>query len=223
MKNYYVLILAFWISLTSCRSVNIIDKPVIMTPERDQLTLEYLETRYGLIQEKPTINPKMVVVHWTAIPTLEKTLKAFDPVQLPNWRPEIASAGALNVGAQFVVDQDGIIYRLLPETYMARHVIGLNHCAIGIENVGGLKEKPLTEKQLKSNIKLIKYLKKKYPAIEYVIGHLEYQNFEDHELWLEKDDGYRTKKTDPGIDFLNNIRQKTSKYNWKPVPQKIIK
>jgi N-acetyl-anhydromuramyl-L-alanine amidase AmpD len=220
LKNYYFFILVIWIGLSSCSSLKIIDKPVVMNSERDRLTLEYLETRYGLKQEKPTINPKMVVVHWTAIPTLEKTLKAFDPVQLPNWRPEIAGAGALNVAAQFVVDQDGTIYRLLPETYMARHVIGLNHCAIGIENVGGLEDKPLTKKQLKSNIKLIKYLKKKYPQIEYVIGHLEYQNFEGHELWLEKDPNYRTQKTDPGVDFLNSIRQKTSKYNWKPVPQK---
>jgi len=220
LKNKYIIILVLWLSIVSCGSVKIIDKPVIMTPERDQLTLEYLETRYGLIQEKPIINPKMVVVHWTAIPTLEKTLNAFNPVKLPNWRPEIANAGALNVGAQFVVDQDGKIYRLFPETYMARHVIGLNHCAIGIENVGGLEDKPLTKKQLKSNIKLIKYLKKKYTAIEYVIGHLEYQNFEDHELWLEKDETYRTQKTDPGVKFLNSIRQKTSKYNWKPVPQK---
>ncbi len=223
MKNYYLLILVIWISLSSCSSVKIIDKPVVMNPERDSLTLEYLETRYGLKQENPTINPKMVVVHWTAIPTLEKTLKAFNPVKLPNWRPEIAGAGALNVGAQFVIDQDGKIYRLFPETYMARHVIGLNYCAIGIENVGGLEDMPLTKKQLRSNVKLIKYLKKKYPAIEYVIGHLEYQNFENHELWLEKDPNYRTQKTDPGVDFLNSIRQKTSEYNWKPVPERIIK
>ena len=221
MKNTSLFILIFWLTLTSCSSVKIIDKPVVMNSERDRLTLEYLETRYDLTQKDPTINPKMVVVHWTAIPTLEKTLKAFDPVKLPNWRPEIAGAGALNVGAQFVVDQDGKIYRLFPETYMARHVIGLNHCAIGIENVGGLEDKPLTKKQLKSNIKLIKYLKEKYPEIEYVIGHLEYQNFEGHELWLEKDDGYRTEKTDPGVEFLNTIRQKTSKYNWKQIPQKM--
>jgi len=220
LKNNYLIIFVVWLSLTSCSSVKIIDRPVIMTPKRDYLTLEYLATRYGLTQKEPTINPKMVVIHWTAIPTLEKTLKAFNPVKLPNWRPEIASAGALNVAAQFVVDQDGKIYRLLPETYMARHVIGLNHCAIGIENVGGLENKPLTKKQLRSNIKLIKYLKKKYPAIEYVIGHLEYQNFEGHALWLEKDEAYRTEKTDPGVDFLNTIRKKTTKHNWKPIPQK---
>ena len=85
----------------------------------------------------------------------------------------------------------------MPETTMARHVIGLNHAAIGIENVGGTEAMPLTKAQIKSNIRLVKYLSKKYP-IDYLIGHYEYANFEGHELWLEKDDGYRTEKTDPG-------------------------
>lgn len=220
MKKIFILFSAISLSLISCSSVKIIDKPVVMNAKRDSLSLEYLRARYGIDQKTPNIDPKMVVVHWTAIPTLEKTLKAFDPVMLPNWRPEIAGASALNVAAQFVVDQDGTIYRLLPETYMARHVIGLNHCAIGIENVGGLKDKPLTKKQLKSNIRLIKYLKKKYPDIEYVIGHLEYTRFENSPLWKEIDPNYRTKKTDPGVEFINAIRKKTSKYHWKPVPQK---
>ena len=103
---------------------------------------------------------------------------------------------------------------------MARHVIGLNHCAIGIENVGGVANKTLTKKQLKSNIKLIKYLKNKYPNIDYLIGHYEYTFFENHELWLEKDDSYRTEKTDPGKQFLADIRSSLKKYNWKPNPIK---
>ncbi len=215
-----IFLIAVALFLSSCSSVKITDKPITFDKERDSLTLQYLETRYGLIKNTPTIKPKMVVVHWTVIPTLEKSFAAFNPSKLPNWRPEIANASALNVSAQFLIDQDGTIYRLLPETTMARHVIGLNHCAIGIENVGGTGDKLLTKKQLKANIKLINYLKEKYPDIDYLIGHLEYTYFEDHELWLEKDDGYRTEKEDPGIDFINTIRQKTSNYNWKPIPQK---
>lgn len=220
MKYTIFLFLITTIALSSCSSFKIIDKPIVFDQEREKLTLEYLETRYGLTQQMPTIFPKMVVVHWTAIPTFEKSFEAFYAEKLPNWRPDIANASALNVSAQFLVDQNGKIYRLLPETTMARHVIGLNHCAIGIENVGGIGDKTLTKKQLKSNIKLINYLKKKYPKIEYIIGHFEYTNFEEHELWLEKDDNYRTEKTDPGIDFINTIRKKTSKHNWKPIPQK---
>ncbi len=220
MKNNFLLFLIIFLSLASCNTLKIIDKPITFNEERCNLTLEYLEQHYNLKQNDPTIIPKMIVVHWTVIPTLEKSFEAFDPSKLPEWRPDIAKASALNVSAQFLIDQDGAIYQLLPETTMARHVIGLNHCAIGIENVGGTGDKQLTKKQLKSNIELIRHLKKKYPDIEYVIGHFEYTYFEGHELWLEKDDGYRTEKTDPGIDFINTIRKRTSENNWKSIPQK---
>ena len=220
MKNAFLLFLIIFYSLSSCNTIKIIDKPITFDQERSDLTLEYLEQHYGLKQNIPTINPKMVVVHWTVIPTLQKSFEAFDPSKLPEWRPDIANASALNVSAQFLIDQDGAIYQLLPETTMARHVIGLNHCAIGIENVGGTGDKQLTKKQLKSNIKLIRHLKKKYPDIDYVVGHFEYTYFEGHDLWLEKDDGYRTEKTDPGVDFINTIRKRTSGNNWESIPQK---
>ena len=42
--------------------------------------------------------------------------------------------------------------------------------------------------------------------LDYVIGHYEYTLFEDHELWLEKEEGYRTVKTDPGEKFLKRIK-----------------
>jgi N-acetyl-anhydromuramyl-L-alanine amidase AmpD len=185
----------------------IIDQPISFDEQRIELTLEYLVSHYGLRQIKPTISPRMVVVHWTAIPTMEATFNTFNPSTLPNARAEIQSAGALNVSSQFLVDIDGTIYRLMPETTMARHVIGLNHCAIGIENVGPGQDGKLTEAQLEANVILITYLQKKYP-IEFVIGHYEYQDFVDHPLWLEKDAGYRTEKIDPGVEFMEDLRRR---------------
>lgn len=205
--------------LSSCSSTEIIDKPIIFDDQRSKLSLEYMKDRYGIEKNGPLIEPKMLVIHWTAIPTLEESFEAFRDPLLPNTRPDITSAGRLNVSAQFLIDRDGSVYRLMPETTMARHVIGLNHCAIGIENVGGTEEMPLTRKQLKSNIRLVKYLKEKYPDIEYLIGHFEYTLFEEHPLWLEKDDSYRTEKTDPGKKFINQIRASTSEYNWAPLPE----
>lgn len=199
--------------------MEIINKPIVFDEQRTQLTLEYLSSRYGLEQELPTITPKMIVLHWTVIPTFEKSFEAFNPSTLPDWRPDIKSVSGLNVSSQFMVDQDGTIYKLMPETNMARHVIGLNHCAIGVENVGGTEDKPLTEAQLKANIWLVEYLAEKY-NIEYLIGHYEYTNFENHPLWLEKDVGYRTKKTDPGNDFMQKVRNATKNLNFKPVPNK---
>lgn len=207
-------------SLFSCKSVRIVDKPITFDQERKQLTLDYMEKRYGITTSSTEIKPKMIVVHWTAIPSLEKSFNAFKDTRLPNWRPDITSASSLNVSAQFLIDRDGTVYRLMPETTMARHVIGLNHCAIGIENVGGTQKTPLTRKQLKANIRLVKYLKESYPEIDYVIGHMEYTQFENHPLWMEIDEGYRTQKTDPGADFINKIRNATASYQWKPVPTK---
>ncbi len=195
----------------------IIDKPIGFDDEREALTLEYWKERNGLVQETPEITPRMIVLHWTAIPTFKKSFDTFDPAQLPGARSDVQQAGALNVSSQFMVDRDGTIYRLMPETTMARHVIGLNHCAIGVENVGGTEDTPMTKAQVAANIYLVNYLADKYD-IEYVIGHHEYTRFEGHELWLEKDDGYRTEKNDPGPEFMRKVREATKDLNFKPVP-----
>ena len=204
--------------LASCASTKIVDRPIIFNAEREQLTKEYLKERYGFENPTITIVPEMIVLHWTAIPTLEGSFDAFNDPTLPNWRPDVETASSLNVSSHFLVAQDGTIYQLMPETVMGRHVIGLNHCAIGIENVGGTEETPLTEAQLQANIWLVNYLSKKY-NIDYLIGHYEYPLFEGHELWLEKDAEYRTEKTDPGEVFMANVRKATKKFKFKPVPQ----
>ena len=67
---------------------------------------------------------------------------------------------------------------------------------------------------------MIKYLKEKFPDINYVIGHFEYTLFEGHPLWLEIDQKYRTEKTDPGVDFIQSIRKSTASLNWKENPVK---
>ena len=218
MKKTSLILLA--IALGACSTQKeVVDIPIIFDEQRMELTKEYLLNRYNLDQETPEITPKMVVLHWTAIPSLKKSFEAFNRSTLPNWRPDLENVSGLNVSSHFLVDQDGTIYRLMPETLMARHTIGLNHCAIGIENVGGTEGMPLTKAQLRSNIYLVNYLASKY-NIDYVIGHQEYTLFENHPLWLEVDDGYRTEKTDPGMDFVEKVRKATKKFNFKPVPSK---
>ena len=218
MKCFLPLLVLGLLVVSCSTTKTIVDKPIIFNEEREILTLEYLSKRYGLEKDDPIIVPKMIVLHWTVIPTLEKSFEAFNNPSLPNWRPDIKDVSGLNVSSQFMVDRDGTIYRLMPETTMARHVIGLNHCAIGVENVGGDTDQPLTKAQLKSNIWLVRYLEQKYP-IDYLIGHYEYTRFENHPLWLEKDDGYRTQKTDPGTAFMRRVRKAVSDLNFKDIPQ----
>lgn len=214
----YIIAGVGFLVLMSCASNKIIEKPIVFNEERKELTIEYLSDHYGIDDNTIEIVPKIIVLHWTAIPTFEGSFDAFNAPLITGWREYIQNASGLNVSTHFLVDQDGTIYRLMPETVMGRHVIGLNHCAIGIENVGGTEDTPLTKAQVKSNIWLVNYLSSKY-EIEYLIGHYEYPLFEDHELWLEKDAGYRTEKTDPGKEFMTTIREATKKLNFKNTPQ----
>ncbi len=204
------------LNVSAQATFRIFDKPIIFDEERKQLSLEYLEKRHGLVQTEPTIKPIMVVLHWTAIPSIEVTFDVFNKSKLPGARKEIATASVLNVSSQFLVDRDGTVFRLLPDTVFARHVIGLNYCAIGVENIGSDKN-PLTPAQLIANEQLIRYLKRKYP-IQYVIGHYEYTKFKGTDLWKETDPAYSTYKTDPGKDFMRMLREQIKDLNIKGAP-----
>lgn len=219
-NNYYrVLMLATATLLSSCSNITIIKKPIAFDEQRTQLTLQYLKERHGIDTVNINIDPKIIVIHYTVIPTLEGTMKAFQSPTLPSSRAGISSASQLNVSAQFVVDRDGTIYQILPaETTFARHVIGLNYAAIGVENVADGDANPLTAAQLKANVNLVRYLKGKYQGIEYLIGHQEYNLFRDHELWKETDPGYRTEKSDPGIQFMQEIRIQVEDLGLKGPP-----
>lgn len=229
-NNLSYIILSFFL-LLSCQEerktraekgneIEILEKPIQFDSLREALSLEYLKDHHGLEQEKARIIPRIVVVHHTIIPTLEKTFQAFDPPTLPGNRAYIQQSSSLNVSSQFSIDQDGKIYRFLPDTTFARHVIGLNYCSIGIENVGGTAELPLTEAQMASNIRLIRHLAERYP-IEYVIGHHEYQAFIGHPLWKEADPNYLTEKDDPGDIFMEGIRSALQDLDLKGPPQKV--
>ena len=205
--------------------------------ERVRLTKEYLrihnpELAAGLpeadLPEAISFEPRLVVVHFTAIPTLAETLETFAKLHIGSERELIRRNGLLNVGIQFVVDRDGTIYALYPETVIARHVIGLNHVAIGIENVGNgdLRRRragaPLTEAQLEANVALVRYLVAEHPSIEYLIGHKEYRQLERpahpaHELFYEELPEYRTEKSDPGRRFMKRLRQRLRRSAGGPV------
>ena len=203
------------------------DHRIAIDAERVRLTKEYLRQHvpgfYATLpaaDEPSTITfvPRMVVVHFTDIPTLEGTFATFAPPTIASDRGLVARNGQLNVGIQFVVDRDGTIYSLYPETTVARHVIGLNQVAIGIENVGTgdlddpRAKVPLTQAQVDADAALIRYLLGKYPTIETVIGHSEYRDVENpahpaHRWFEEAVPTYRTEKVDPGPRFMAALRQ----------------
>ncbi len=215
LKNLLFLLLTICLIGCNAPTFRILEKPITYNEEREQLSLEYLQKRHGLEKSDAVINPTMVVVHWTAVNTLETTFDVFNPVHLGG-RPELTTASNLNVSAHFLVDRDGTIFRLLPDTTFARHTIGLNYTAIGIENIGG-PDAPLTRAQLRSNATLIRYLNQKH-NLTYLIGHHEYYDFQGSSVWKETDPDYLTQKVDPGPKFMKRLRKKLSDLNLKSTP-----
>lgn len=203
------------------KPLKIIDKPIKFGPERIAMTKEYVKSHYDMEVDSIEIIPKIILLHWTAELDFDKSFKRLEPEKLLSDRKDIIKASALNVSSQFLIDRDGTIYQLMPENWMARHVIGLNYSSIGIENVGGKGNKidDLTPAQRQANIDLVFYLKAKYPSIEYLIGHHEYTQMESTSLWLEKDKGYRTVKADPGEKFMSDIRNGVQCLNLKAPPK----
>lgn len=209
LRRWLVPCCASLLLLSGCASgLRIHDRPVPFSADRIAASKQYIELHYGESPDDITIVPRIIVLHWTAIDDLDETLAVFDREKLGDSRPGLAGAGDVNVSIQFVVDRDGTVYRLMPETWMARHCIGLNYSSIGVENVGGAGGiDNLTDRQIDANIRLVRYLAGKYPTIRYLIGHMEYRRFEGHPLWLEKDPDYRTEKADPGERFMTAVRE----------------
>ncbi len=189
---------------------SIIQKPILFTQKRKDMTKEYIKKHYGLDVKDITIEPIAIVLHWTAVMSFKDSFKRLYPEKLLSDRKDISKASLLNVSAHYLVKRDGTIYQLMPDNWMARHVIGINYSSIGIENVGGKnnKKEDLTPAQVEADAKLVKYLRFKYPKIEYLIGHYEYEKMQKTGMWLEKDKNYRTKKADPGKKFMKAVREK---------------
>jgi N-acetyl-anhydromuramyl-L-alanine amidase AmpD len=180
----------------------------IFEAERLRLTADYAGRHYG---EATAIlsNPQMIVVHFTKIPTLRKTLDFFRPARIdPKIRRDIAGGGDVNVSAHYLVDRDGSLYQLAAEDILCRHVIGFNHSAIGIENIA-VDAADLTSAQLEANAALISRIVQRQPSIRFLLGHHEYRDYTlpHYQLYREIDPAYRfTDKVDPGPLFMDRLR-----------------
>ena len=186
-------------SLRTVTAPVIIDRPVRLTEYRKQLIREYAFQHYG--EEFTEIVPQAVIVHWMESPEADGVYDYF-------YR-ETRNDGTLNVCSQFLVDRDGTIFRLTPETMLDRHAIGYNWCAIGIENVGGTANREdLTEAQLQANVLLIRYLQEKYPTVRYVWGHYQQTLAKKNGLFRENVSDYFHGKVDPGPKFMKALHKK---------------
>lgn len=185
----------------------IVDTPMKWSTKREALTLDYRRAHSDRDAGDLTIEPKVIVLHYTAGGSGTSTREYMDNVEIEASRPELRKAGAVNVSSHFVIERDGTIYRIQPETRFARHCIGLNHIAIGIENVGDDKKWPLTDAQVQANVALVRDLAARFP-ITHLLGHFEAMKFKKHAYYRELDPSYGNDKPDPGAAFMTKVRDK---------------
>ncbi|HTJ40973.1 MAG TPA: peptidoglycan recognition family protein [Kofleriaceae bacterium] len=200
----------------------IVDWPIAWSDERAQLTLDYRRAHDDPAARDLEITPRMIVLHYTSGHSAKGTHDYFDRTRLEASRTELARGGPVNVSSHFLVDRDGTIYRLQPETRMARHTIGLNGVAIGVENVGDPPKLPLTDAQVAADAALVRYLVAQHPTITHVIGHSESMKFIGTDLWRERDAKYRNEKPDPGDQFMRDVRAKIVDLKLAGPPEKAL-
>ncbi|MBD3823905.1 MAG: N-acetylmuramoyl-L-alanine amidase [Epsilonproteobacteria bacterium] len=198
-------------------ALEIIKRPIEFDASRIEMTKEYIKSHYAMTPYNIKITPKIIMIHHTGMNDTEESYSRFHRPLLTKDRSDINKGGMLNVSAHYLVGRDGKVYEMMSPDMMARHVIGLNYFAIGIENVGARNlEDNLTQAQLQANIELVEYLKNRYDSIEYLAGHYEYRCFEDTPMWLERDHDYRTVKHDPPERFMNELRSRFTSLKRAP-------
>jgi N-acetyl-anhydromuramyl-L-alanine amidase AmpD len=119
-------------------------------------------------------DPKAIVLHHTAGSTWQSAWNTFDANTAYNGEKP-------GVSAQFIIDKDGTIYQLMPLSYRARHCIGMNWKALGIEFVqesaghsGRWMDQQILArtKQVNAGLRLVRYLKARFGIKNTdIVGH----------------------------------------------------
>ena len=209
IRRFGALLLLLAATSTASAEPEIVDRPISWSRERESLTVAYRRAHQDTAAADSRIEPRMIVLHYTGGSSWKATWRYFDRTRLERGREKLRKGGEVNVSAHFLVDRDGTIYQLLPETTMARHCIGLNHLAIGIENVGDGARWPLTTAQVEADAALVRHLAGRH-AITHLIGHSESNAMRRHPYWRERDASYRNSKSDPGAAFLEKVRSRVA-------------
>ena len=147
----------------------------------------YSKRHYGVWRWRLT-SPNVIVLHFTGGSSYESARNHFAS-NTPN-RGELPG-----VCAQFIVDKDGTIYKVVRTTIRCRHAIGLNYTSIGIEMVQETGEgsrwadRQILQRrpQIRAVLRLTRFLKLKYSIrMRHIIGHAmvnESPYFKDLQGW----------------------------------------
>ncbi len=156
---------------------NPIPKPrIVWTPvpfgaKRKAEMTAYVGRHYGSFL-RPTwrlTHPHVIVIHYTEA-SYSSTFNTF-----ASDVPDSELHELPGTSAHFVIDTDGTIHQLVSLGTMARHTVGLNWTAIGIEHVGFSDAQVLGDRrQISASLHLVQWLRCRYGiAVKNVIGHNE--------------------------------------------------
>jgi N-acetylmuramoyl-L-alanine amidase len=129
----------------------------------------YSKHHYGQYKWR-LANPKLIVEHYAAAGSISAIYNTFAPD-----RPDVEFHQLPGVCAHFAVSATGGIYKFVPISIRCRHVVGLNHVAVGIEHVGFSDQDILGRPaQLNASLRLTQWLRCRLGLpINQVIGHNE--------------------------------------------------
>jgi N-acetylmuramoyl-L-alanine amidase len=145
--------------------------PISFGRTRKAQMTAYVRRHYGSFMT-PTwrlVNPHVIVIHYTgssygsAYSTFAADVPDAELHELPA------------TSAHFVIDTDGAIHQLVSVGTMARHTVGLNWTAIGIEHVGYSDGQVLGDRaQIGASLRLVHWLRCRFHIpVGDVIGHAE--------------------------------------------------
>jgi len=146
---------------------------------RKQQTTAYCRRHYGARQATYLLtDPKAIVLHHTDGADWQSAWNTFN-----SNTPYITPTGKEKPGvsAQFIIAKDGTIYQLMPLTYRARHCIGMNYIAFGIEfcqesagHSGHWMDQQILNRtaQVDAGLRLVRWLQYRYGIkTGNVVGH----------------------------------------------------
>jgi beta-N-acetylhexosaminidase len=147
-----------------------IHKMLIPFPQKRKREMAaYSKDHYGQYKWRLN-NPKLIVEHYAEAGSVSSIFNTFAPD-----RPDVEFHQLPGVCSHFAVSATGGIYKFVPVSIRCRHVVGLNHVAIGIEHVGFSDQDILNRPaQLNASLQLTQWLRCRFGLpVEQVIGHNE--------------------------------------------------
>ena len=147
-----------------------IHKMLIPFPKKRKREMAaYSKRHYGRYKWR-LVNPKLIVEHYAEAGSVSAIYNTFAPD-----RPDVEFHQLPGVCSHFAVSATGRIYKFVPISIRCRHVVGLNHRAVGIEHVGFSDQDILNRPaQLNASLRLTQWLRCRLGLpIDQVIGHNE--------------------------------------------------